>query len=118
MTKDELKPIDTSKYKITETGQVLKITKEENEMIKDKISMALNAKSSSCSYNIEGFTGIEVNGVRFSNIGEMLCYMNKQRTQLIKAKEIMREMLRILPKENIEGVYEITEEAEQFIREV
>ena len=114
MTKDELKPIDTSKYNITETGQVLKMTKDE---MKDKISMALNAKSSSCSYNIEGFTGIEVNGVRFSNIGEMLCYMNKQRTQLIKAKEIMREILSILPKENIEGVYEITEEAEEFLRE-
>ena len=38
--------------------------------------------------------------------------------QLTKAKEIMREMLRILPKENIEGVYEITEEAEQFLREL
>ena len=37
--------------------------------------------------------------------------------QLTKAKEIMREMLSILPKENIEGVYEITEEAEQFIKE-
>ena len=37
--------------------------------------------------------------------------------QLTKAKEIMREMLRILPKENIEGIYEITEEAEQFLRE-
>ena len=37
MTKDELAPIDTSKYKITETGQVLKMTKEENEneMIKE-----------------------------------------------------------------------------------
>ena len=31
MTKDELKPIDTSKYNITETGQVLKMTKEELE---------------------------------------------------------------------------------------
>ena len=38
MTKEELKSIDTSKYKITETGQVLKMTKDE---IKDKISMAL-----------------------------------------------------------------------------
>ena len=38
--------------------------------------------------------------------------------QLTKAKEIMRETLRILPKENIEGVYEITEEAEQFLREL
>ena len=38
MTKDELKPIDTSKYKITETGQVLKMTKDE---MKNRISIAL-----------------------------------------------------------------------------
>lgn len=38
--------------------------------------------------------------------------------QLTKAKELIKEMLSILPKENIEGVYEITEEAEQFINEV
>ena len=37
--------------------------------------------------------------------------------QLTKAKEIIKEILSILPKENIEGVYEITEEAEQFIKE-
>lgn len=77
----------------------------------------IKAKSTSCYSAIEGFTGIEVNGVRFSNIGEMLRYMNKQRTQLTKAKELIKEMLSILPKENIEGVYEITEEAEQFISE-
>ena len=35
-----------------------------------------------------------------------------------KAKELIKEMLSILPKENIKGIYEITEEAEQFIREV
>ena len=35
-----------------------------------------------------------------------------------KAKELIKEMLSILPKENIESIYEITEEAEQFIREV
>lgn len=35
--------------------------------------------------------------------------------QLNKAKEIIKEMLSILPKENIEGIYEITEEAEQFL---
>ena len=34
-----------------------------------------------------------------------------------KAKELIKEMLSILPKENIEGVYEITEEAEQFLKE-
>ena len=38
--------------------------------------------------------------------------------QLTKAKELIKEMLSILPKENIEGIYEITEEAEEFIREV
>lgn len=38
--------------------------------------------------------------------------------QLTKAKEIIKEMLSILPKENIEDIYEITEEAEHFLREV
>lgn len=78
----------------------------------------IKAESTSCYPASKGFIGIEINGVRFSNIGEMLCYMNKQRTQLTKAKEIIKEMLSILPKENIEGIYEITEEAEQFLREV
>ena len=35
-----------------------------------------------------------------------------------KAKELIKEMLSILPKENIEGIYEITEEAEEFLREL
>ena len=44
---------------------------------------------------------------------------NEQKAaQLTKAKEIIKEMLSILPKENIEGIYEITEEAEQFLKEV
>ena len=38
--------------------------------------------------------------------------------KLYKAKKLIKEMLSILPKENIEGVYEITEEAEQFLRGV
>ena len=42
----------------------------------------------------------------------------KGNEQLTKAKELIKEMLSILLKENIEGIYEITEEAEQFIREV
>ena len=35
--------------------------------------------------------------------------------KLTRAKEIIKEMLSILPEENVEGVYEITEEAEQFL---
>ena len=42
----------------------------------------------------------------------------EMKKQLAKAKEIIRDLLQVLPKENIEGIYEITEEAEQFIREV
>ena len=47
-------------------------------------------------------------------LNSMLVSKNQQ---LNKAKELIKEMLSILPKENIEGVYEITEEAEQFLRE-
>ena len=39
----------------------------------------------------------------------------KVNDKLYKAKEIIKEMLSILPKENIGGIYEITEEAEQFL---
>ena len=98
MTKEELKPIDTSKYKITETGQVLKTIKDE---MKDRISMALKDPVLQ-----QGF--------------EIICKENaelKAQKQLTKAKELIKEMLSILPKENIEGIYEITEEAEQFLKE-
>jgi len=36
-----------------------------------------------------GFTGVEINGVRFSNLSEMLQYMDKQREQLLKARQII-----------------------------
>lgn len=44
----------------------------------------------------KGFTGIEINGVRFSNIREMLVYMNKQRdhiTELEKENAELKETL-------------------------
>ena len=72
----------------------------------------IKAESSSC-YNInEGFTGIEVNGIRFSNISEMLCYMNKQREQLIKAKEIIAKLY------HADECFTYDEEAEQFLKEI
>lgn len=37
--------------------------------------------------------------------------------QLVKAKEIIKDLLKCLPKENIEGIYEVTEAAEQFLRD-
>lgn len=48
-------------------------------------------------------------------IGKLKTANEQKAEQLAKAKEIIREMLRVLPKENIEGIYEITEEAEQFL---
>lgn len=45
-------------------------------------------------------------------------HLKKRDEQLTKAKEIIKDLLQVLPKENIEGIYEITEEAEQFLREV
>lgn len=72
----------------------------------------IKAENSSC-YNInEGFTGIEVNGVRFSNIGEMLRYMNKQREQLIKAKEIIAKLY------HADECFTYDEEAERFLKEI
>ena len=47
-------------------------------------------------------------------LNNMLVSKNQQ---LTKAKEIIIDLLQVLPKENIEGIYEITEEAEQFLRE-
>ena len=35
----------------------------------------------------------------------------------LHAKEIIRDLLKCLPKENIEGVYEVTEAAEEFLRD-
>ena len=57
-------------------------------------------------------SGISRALVEFAELG-----YNKANEQLTKAKEIIKEMLSILPKENIEGIYEITEEAEQFLKE-
>ena len=33
-----------------------------------------------------------------------------------EAKEIIKDLLKCLPKENIEDIYEVTESAEEFLR--
>ena len=40
----------------------------------------------------KGFTGIEINGVRFSNLGEMLCYMDKQRDHIAELEKENAEL--------------------------
>ena len=90
-------------------------------------------------------TEIEINGIRFSNISEMLQYMDKQReriielekenesllgklairgSKLIKAKELLREIIDTPVFNQMggelyenEGYTELVEEAEQFLKE-
>ena len=76
----------------------------------------IKAENTSCYIGSKGFTGIEVNGVRFSNIGEMLRYMNKQRTQLIKAKELLTRWVELFkPKGGNISPTPIQVETKQFI---
>lgn len=174
MTKEELKSIDTSKYKITETGQVLKMTKEELEREyygrrptepyseddspndwanivqyaeenlnkvfkaiaelekekcellgiiqgKDKVIQELEKENAKLKKQVENrnCSNCRLNKTGCPNDGSCHNFSLWQpiNPKLTKAKELIKEMLSILPKENIEGVYEITEEAEQFIRE-
>ena len=125
MTKDELKPIDTSKYKITETGQVLKRTKDEiKDKMKDKISMALKDPILQM--------GFEVICSKLSRLekenAELKEKAVKARKRLTKAKEIIKDFMTVVksshttvcgvPEENCTiNVLKLNEEAEQFIKE-
>ena len=40
----------------------------------------------------KGFTGIEINGIRFSNVREMLIYMNKQRDNIVELEKENAEL--------------------------
>lgn len=118
---EELKPIDTSKYKITETGQVLKMSKED---IMNRISFALKDPVLQMSFEdiCSKLAELEEQCLLLADCNTCNSTCKNEnveiKKQLIKAKELIKEMLSILPKENIEGIYEITEEAEQFLREV
>ena len=128
--KEELKPIDTSKYKITELGQVLKMTKDE---MKDKISMALKDPILQ-----QGFEIICKNLAELKKENAQLKSKNCWKTceyaepksqwisqhiqdvvQLTKAKKIIRNCLNLW--NNVmteETVRALIKEAEQFIKEV
>ena len=95
--------------------------KKENAELKEKIGVLLSCKN--CPENKGGWICVK----EYENkcLSQKIVYIKELKEdiaehdkQLIKAKELIKEMLSILPKENIEGIYEITEEAEQFIREV
>ena len=89
MTKEECE-IETSKAIMEMRTNIAKLEKENAELKQ-------YAKALEETDNTNSLHCMKVNG------------------KLYKAKEIIKEMLSILPKENIEGIYEITEEAEQFL---
>lgn len=120
MTKEELKPIDTSKYKITETGQVLKTTKDE---MKDRISMALKDPILQqgfeiiCKENAElkeenKFLKEQCLILADGNVCSSTCSEIKK--QLTKAKEILRKFL---DAKSIEERCVAESEAEHFLKE-
>ena len=83
----------------------------------------IKAESSSCYQLSEGFTGIEINGVRFYNIREMLIYMNNQRDQLSKAKDHIKQLLDCLKQDTNDPetnyyVCQYMDKAEQFLKDL
>lgn len=80
MTKDELKPIDTSKYKITETGQVLKMTKDE---MKNRISMAFKDPVLQQGFEIICKENTELK----KQIEKMKCCTNCKHNEIIEGEE-------------------------------
>lgn len=87
-----------------------RLNKEQSEAILE-LKMRIEEMESSSKHWDEIHRGSKIMGLDIAN--EL-----KTQKQLVRAKAIIKEMLSILPKENIEGIYEIAEEAEQFLREL
>lgn len=94
----------------------------------------IKAENTSC-YNSDNksFTGIEVDGVRFANIGKMLRYMNMQRDRIVElttqvdnmkhelskfqdAKTIIHRLLNLIRNRNLHD-YITIDEAERFMHD-
>ena len=109
MTKEELKPIDTSKYEITETGQVLKMTKEEfekeNIRLKTKIISLENANRAMLK-ELDNMTSGEIS---------VLKTVVRNKEKLIEAKEILRKFL---DAKNIDERSVAESEADKFLSEM
>ena len=91
------------------------MTKEEFEKEADERARKLEESQTLGVYNSDEELAQDVGW----NAGEVSGYEDgfKDGAEYVynKAKELIKEMLSVLPKENIEGIYEITEEAEQFL---
>ena len=140
MTKDELKPIDTGKYKITETGQVLKMTKEECEIETSKPIMEmrthiaeLEKENAELKEKLEVSEKLRDYWKSSSFDWRHKCTRRKSfkvavkaQKQLTKAKEIIKDYMTIVKGTHITicsvseenrtiNVLKLNEEAEQFL---
>ena len=139
---EELKPIYTSKYKITETGQVLKRTKDEmKDEMKNKISMALKAPVLQQGFEIICKNLAELEKEKCELLGiiqgkdkviqelkkELNSMLVSKNQQLAKAKEIIKKFSEFVnnevefdpehPQEHTDLWNELCEKAEQFLKE-
>ena len=90
------------------------ICKRIAELEKDNAELQEKLNTRSCQ-------NCKHNNKSCSNDGSCVHYSKWEdcrNSQLAKAKAIIKDLLSVLPKENIESVYEVTEEAEEFLREV
>ena len=62
---------------------------------------------------VKEVSSVTIEQAYFAGLKDLNAIHNENFT---KAKEIIRDLLHVLPKESIEGVYEATEAAEEFLR--
>jgi hypothetical protein len=113
MAIEELKPIDVSKYKVTETGQVLKMTNFEKHANLDSIKTALIREQIPFEYNEKELT-IKIKGI---DMTDMLLAVHDYSSEFIRVyasewgdkadetyacKETEKDKIADLEKENAE----------------
>ena len=102
---EELRPIDTSKYKITETGQVLKMTKEklkkENAKLQEKISVLLSCTN--CPENKGGWIcAKEYENKCLTQKIEFIKELEEEKCELLGIIQGKDKVIQELEKENAE----------------
>lgn len=122
MNKNKLKPIDVSKYTVTDTGQVLKMNKEV-EVIQRPTYAELNKEIAELkAYNEKLLDGdIEKHNkiVELKEQVDALANVNIKAQNIIgKAKEIIRNLLRETYGEGWNYSLQVKVEAEKFLKEL
>ena len=121
MTKDEMKDKISMALKDPILRQRFEIICKENAELKEKVSYLEDnlrvARKDRKNLQLKVGKGLK-EFIKDCPYSALKFYANGYYAeQLTKAKAIIKDLLSVLPKENIEGVYETVEAAEQFLRE-